>query len=99
MSIETPFNINHEIIKYFISNKEKINRDQRLLKYFDELFQSTSRFTSNFHSSSSEMKDPTSEIDYLNSILKKINETLETQFILTEKDFPNWINQKIKWKL
>jgi molecular chaperone HtpG len=95
--VENPFNINHEIIKFFISNKEQINKEQRLFKYFDDFFQATSRFISNFHSSSSEMKDPTSEIVYLNSLLKKINETLGTQFIFTKKDFPKWINQKIKW--
>lgn len=96
---ETPLNLNHPIVKYYTVNKEKINKQQRLYKNFDDFFVSIKQFISNFHFSSSEMKNPTSEIAYLNSLITKINETEGTQFILTEKDFPSWVNEKLQWTI
>jgi len=93
---ETPLNINHPLVKYYITNKEKIAGEQRQFKSFDDFFVSIKRFMSSFHNST-EMKDPTSEIVYLNSLINKINEAEGTQFNLTEKDFPSWINEKLKW--
>ncbi len=94
---ETPLNINHSIVSYFIEHKEKINKEQRLFKAFEDFFVSLKHFMSNFHFNSTEMKDPTSEIVYLGSLLKKINESAGTQFHLTENDFSPWVNEKIKW--
>lgn len=97
ISIETPFNINHNIIKYYISNKDNINKEQQLFKCFDSFFRAMHQFMFAFHSDTSKMKDPTSEIAYLNSFLNKINQIQGTNFILTENDFPIWINKSIKW--
>jgi molecular chaperone HtpG len=97
ISLETPFNLNHEILKYYISNKEKINKEQRLFNYFDEFFYAMHRFIYDFHMDFHKMKDPTSEIMYLNSFLSKINQVQDTDFILSKNDFPTWINHHIKW--
>lgn len=97
ISIETPFNLNHDIIQYYKLNKDKIAKEQRLYKCFDEFFKVLHDFTFNIHSSSFPVKNPTSEIKYINSLLAKVNSIHNTNFVLSEKDFSSWINQKIKW--
>jgi hypothetical protein len=94
--IERPFNINHEIIKFYITNKEYISRNQELFTYFDKFLSEIHSFMFKVHSSS-RLQDPTSEIQYLNSLLIKINEIGGTNFTLKEEDFPIWINARINW--
>ena len=97
ISLETPFNLTHEIIKYYTLNKDKIFEEQRLVKHFDEFFYALHRFIYDFHMDLDKMKDPTSEIFYLNSFLRRINQAQGTNFILTKNDFPSWVNHYINW--
>jgi molecular chaperone HtpG len=92
--IEKPFNLDHEIIKYYITNIEYINKQQRLYKQFEEFFKDISSFMYNFHSRTSRKINPSSEIVYLNSILNNINQLQGTSFMLSKKDFPEWINNQ-----
>jgi hypothetical protein len=95
--LERPFNLNHSIINYYKSNKNKISKEQRLYKCFNEFFKAAHEFIYNIHSKSFPIKNPTAEIKYINSLLEKVNSIHNTNFLLTDNDFPSWINRKIKW--
>jgi molecular chaperone HtpG len=96
--LERPFNINHDIIKYYKLNRDKIIKEQRLYKCFDEFFKTLHSFTFNIHSTNSPPKNPTEEVDYINSLLEKVNSVHNTNFVLSSKDFAPWISKKIRWK-
>lgn len=96
--VEKAFNLNHNIIQYYINHVTEINQQQKSFSLFTEFLREFERFISDIHSSSSEMKDPTSEIIYLNTILNKINEARGTHFKLSKNDFPDWVNEKIEWE-
>lgn len=95
--VERAFNLNHKIIQYYITYFKEINQQQESFSLFVEFLKEIDRFTSDFHSSSSDIKNPTSEVIFLNSILTKINAVRGTQFQLSNEDFPIWMNEKIKW--
>lgn len=96
--VERVFNVNHEILKYYLHNADRISKAQKQFKYFNEFFHEMSQFIFKIHSSSPKLNDPASEIEFLNKILDKINESQGTDFRLSEKDFPSWINEEIKWQ-
>ena len=96
--VERVFNKQHEILGHISINEEKISKDQRQFKVIEEFLHEMSQFVFKFHSSTSKLKDPSSEIKFLSSILDKLNKSQGTHFILSEKDFPSWINEQINWK-
>ena len=98
LSIDTVFNRDHEIVKYFISNKQEISKSQGQSHLFDEFFKELSGFIWKIHSGTSKPKDPMSEIRFLNSILDNLNNYLGSSFSISEKDFPIWVNKEIGWE-
>lgn len=97
--LERPFNMNHPILVYYKNNSREICEEQRIFTRYNKFFRAVESFIFDFHSRSHPMKDPTSEVKYLNSLLDEINEIQGTSFYLTEDDFPSWVNQKINWQL
>jgi molecular chaperone HtpG len=93
---EYPFNINHEIIKFYISNHKEISKSQELYSSFDNFLKETRNFIRKIHDTPP-LENPKSEVDFLNTLLININSIKQTNFILTENDFPSWVNEKIKW--
>jgi molecular chaperone HtpG len=97
LSIETPFNLDNEIVRFYITDKERIAKNKVLSLLYKEMFQELSRFFGNFHFYPEKNKNVTKEISYFNGLLTKINQTQGSNFKLTEKDFPSWMNQRINW--
>ncbi|MBP6426535.1 MAG: ATP-binding protein [Bacteroidia bacterium] len=97
LSIETPFNLDNEIVGFYITEKERIAKNKVLSLLYKEMFEEISRFFGNFHFYPEKNKNITNEINYFNGLLNKINHTQGSNFKLTEKDFPSWMNQKINW--
>lgn len=95
--LERPFNTNHPILIHYEANAKSILEEQRLFSRFNKFFRALESFIFEVHSVSRPMRDATSEVIYINSLLEEINELQRTSFKLTEEDFPNWINQKINW--
>ena len=96
--LDRPFNSNNNIVKYYLSQKTRINKNSQLSAFFDEFFFSVHDFMYDIHSRSAKWESPGHEIKYINSFLVKINQVEGTDFKLSPPDFSTWINSRIKWE-
>lgn len=96
-SIDTssPFNVNHEVMKYYIKNIEMVSDNQDTKVLFKDFFKELHDFMFDFHVGG--IKKPTDRIVIINTMLVNINQTLKTDFKLKTSDFPAWINRRINW--
>jgi hypothetical protein len=94
--IERVFNLNNEIIQYYIHQNLRIIQQQDLFNLFKDFFKECRGIIYEFHSYSG-VKNINTEIEFLNSILEKINKISGTAFKLSKTDFPNWMNEMIQW--
>lgn len=94
--LERPFNSNHPIIKFYQLHREQISKHRLLSISYNDFFDEIHSLIFHFHTDTYK-KNTTSEIEHINTLLKKINSIQSTNFFLSEKDFPEWMNKKINW--
>ncbi|RXK81302.1 HD domain-containing protein [Filimonas effusa] len=90
ISIERPFNTEHRILKYYFHNLNLIKSNPKINRLYDKLFYEIGQFIFSTHAYPGE-KDPKQEIQYLQNLLQKINDSSGTDFSLKKSDFPIWI--------
>ncbi|MWB94011.1 HD domain-containing protein [Flavobacterium sp. GA093] len=99
ISTETPLNLNNNIVNFYLRNRSKNKNNKELLLVYRDFFYELGSFFFNFHNYYNKTQPKAvDEINYFNSLLNKINKYEGTSFKLSQQDFPNWMNEKIKWE-
>ncbi len=95
LSIETPLNLNNDIVKYYIENIWEHQKGSESDVLYQDFFKELSRLFSNFHFYPEKNINTYKEIEYLNSLLNKVNNIRGTRFKLCKDDFPKWMSDVI----
>ena len=93
MDIKRPFNSKHPIVKFLIKNSVIIKADHEIWNLFKNYFEILSDFM--FDINHSGMNNPQRYIDKMNYLLKEINKRINTNFVLSKRDFPPWMRNKL----